>query len=163
MYSSKHESQLVSAHGPRFAKTIDDVSNEPWLLSDLALRRCIFFSYSYSLASGSPTSLTYIFLSPRNRRIMSRYSLLLLACALAVASCFVQTGVPLQKGELQICDRNRAPWFGRRREAARNLQGPCGDAAGGLIRFLAKLMQPLCPLLLAVGRSQRCKRASLCS
>jgi len=27
---------------------------------------------------------------------MSRYSLLLLACALAVASCFVQTGVPLR-------------------------------------------------------------------
>jgi len=31
---------------------------------------------------------------------MSRYSLLLLACALAVASCFVQTGVPLQKAPL---------------------------------------------------------------
>jgi len=33
---------------------------------------------------------------------MSRYSLLLLACALCVASCFVQTGVPLRAPSAQI-------------------------------------------------------------
>ena len=41
---------------------------------------------------------------------MSRYSLLLLACALAVASCFVQTGVPLRgKQESRRRDSSCAP------------------------------------------------------
>ena len=40
---------------------------------------------------------------------MSRYSLLLLACALAVASCFVQTGVPLRAPSAAATSRAVAP------------------------------------------------------
>jgi len=40
---------------------------------------------------------------------MSRYSLLLLACALAVASCFVQTGVPLRAPTQAPMARAAAP------------------------------------------------------
>jgi len=40
---------------------------------------------------------------------LPRYSLLLLACALAVASCFVQTGVPLRAPSAAPVSRAVAP------------------------------------------------------
>ena len=43
-----------------------------------------------------------VHLPPLSLAVMSRFSLLLLVCALAVASCFVQTGVPLRGSTAQV-------------------------------------------------------------